>query len=252
MDISAERRHIGSPWYACHNRAGLSAPLIIAPLSLGYKSTPLEGAPFDAKRCVVPNQGGVVVEEQQQGGARMYCSGWVKRGPTGVILSTMNDAFETADSIAHDLADGKIPPATANDLAQLLADRNVRLDSVSVASVSSLPLESLLVGLISQLPSPFRLWPSTDSKRFSSARSSHLAPSCIVSLFPAPTGEAGELRALATNRSGRGRGWQDARQGRGEDRRHSQDAGNRPRRCLIWPRTISVASWGGLAACRAH
>jgi len=34
----------------------------------------------------------------------LYCAGWVKRGPTGVIASTMEDAFATADAIAQDLA----------------------------------------------------------------------------------------------------------------------------------------------------
>ena len=38
----------------------------------------------------------------------MYCAGWVKRGPTGVIASTMDDAFSTADSIAMDWY-GKVP-----------------------------------------------------------------------------------------------------------------------------------------------
>ena len=32
----------------------------------------------------------------------MYCAGWVKRGPTGVIASTMLDAFATAEAIATD------------------------------------------------------------------------------------------------------------------------------------------------------
>ena len=32
----------------------------------------------------------------------MYCAGWVKRGPTGVIASTLDDAFTTADIIVDD------------------------------------------------------------------------------------------------------------------------------------------------------
>ena len=36
----------------------------------------------------------------------MYCSGWVKRGPIGVIVSTMNDGFETAKSVIDDLHNG--------------------------------------------------------------------------------------------------------------------------------------------------
>lgn len=45
--------------------------------------------------------------------AGLYCSGWVKRGPVGVIANTMSDAFETADSILADLKSGIIPPTAA-------------------------------------------------------------------------------------------------------------------------------------------
>lgn len=33
----------------------------------------------------------------------LYCSGWVKRGPVGVIVSTMTDAFETGKSVVTDI-----------------------------------------------------------------------------------------------------------------------------------------------------
>jgi adrenodoxin-NADP+ reductase len=35
----------------------------------------------------------------------MYCAGWVKRGPTGVIASTMDDAFHSADIVMRDWED---------------------------------------------------------------------------------------------------------------------------------------------------
>lgn len=38
--------------------------------------------------------------------AGLYCSGWVKRGPTGVIITTMNDSFDTAQSVLEDLQGG--------------------------------------------------------------------------------------------------------------------------------------------------
>lgn len=66
---------------------------------IGYQSIAIPGAPFDATTKVVPNMAGVVLGQEAQNGARLYCAGWVKRGPTGVILSTMNDAFETAESV---------------------------------------------------------------------------------------------------------------------------------------------------------
>lgn len=36
----------------------------------------------------------------------VYCAGWVKRGPTGVIASTMQDAFMTGEAIVQDWNSG--------------------------------------------------------------------------------------------------------------------------------------------------
>ena len=36
----------------------------------------------------------------------LYCSGWVKTGPVGVILTTMSNAFETAEAIVDDYDKG--------------------------------------------------------------------------------------------------------------------------------------------------
>ncbi|KAH7030946.1 NADPH:adrenodoxin oxidoreductase mitochondrial precursor [Microdochium trichocladiopsis] len=88
--------------------------------SIGYKSLALPGFAergilFDDRRGVIRNDGfGRVFQQQlqqQHDGAAteqpkhkpgVYCAGWVKRGPTGVIASTMDDAFTTADVIAED------------------------------------------------------------------------------------------------------------------------------------------------------
>ncbi len=84
--------------------------------SIGYKSEPLQGLsdlgiPFDDGLGIIPNDQYGRVLDYSQGPAGfltarhvpgMYCAGWVKRGPTGVIASTMNDAFATADIIADD------------------------------------------------------------------------------------------------------------------------------------------------------
>ncbi|KAJ0422825.1 hypothetical protein BJY00DRAFT_279528 [Aspergillus carlsbadensis] len=93
--------------------------------SVGYKSLPLQGladigVPFDDGRGVIPNDGfgRVTVPLDAEAGSRdtlpdgslishlpgLYCAGWVKRGPTGVIATTMTDAFSTADAIAADVA----------------------------------------------------------------------------------------------------------------------------------------------------
>jgi adrenodoxin-NADP+ reductase len=87
--------------------------------SIGYRSAPLPefsalGIPFNERHGVISNDGrGRVRHEERTRDAAMelgrfnglYCAGWVKRGPTGVIASTMEDAFSTADAIAEDWAD---------------------------------------------------------------------------------------------------------------------------------------------------
>lgn len=84
--------------------------------SVGYQSEPLPGfedigIPFDENLGIIPNDmyGRILAPNRGPGGSLtaghvpgMYCSGWVKRGPTGVIASTMDDAFNTADIIAKD------------------------------------------------------------------------------------------------------------------------------------------------------
>jgi adrenodoxin-NADP+ reductase len=85
--------------------------------SVGYKSTALPGlsdlgVPFDSKLGIIPNDvyGRVISPSTGPGTLTaghihgLYCAGWVKRGPTGVIASTMNDAFASADIIAEDWA----------------------------------------------------------------------------------------------------------------------------------------------------
>ncbi|KAF7723986.1 hypothetical protein EC973_001446 [Apophysomyces ossiformis] len=74
--------------------------------SIGYKSLPIEGLPFDERQGRVPNRYGKVLdgEEELPG---LYTAGWLKRGPTGVIVSTMTDAYETADTIMDDIKQGK-------------------------------------------------------------------------------------------------------------------------------------------------
>jgi adrenodoxin-NADP+ reductase len=91
-------------------------PSSLAFRSIGYKSEGLPefqelGIPFDERLGIIPNdQLGRVVNDidgrSDAGTAKhlpgMYCAGWVKRGPTGVIASTMQDAFSTADAISED------------------------------------------------------------------------------------------------------------------------------------------------------
>ncbi|MDX6376205.1 MAG: ferredoxin/flavodoxin---NADP+ reductase [Gaiellaceae bacterium] len=70
--------------------------------SVGYRGTPLEGVPFDPQRAVIPNEGGRVAPGE-------YCSGWIKRGPSGIIGTNKKDANETAALVLEDAAAGLLP-----------------------------------------------------------------------------------------------------------------------------------------------
>ncbi|GAA5831759.1 hypothetical protein JCM11251_003869 [Rhodosporidiobolus azoricus] len=72
--------------------------------SVGYRSVGIAGLPFDERRGVVRNVEGRVVDEQNEQVDGLYTSGWVARGPNGVIATTMFDAFAAADLVASNLS----------------------------------------------------------------------------------------------------------------------------------------------------
>jgi len=95
-------------------------PCELAMRSVGYKSLPIDGAPFDEKRGIVPNSLGRVAGENG-----LYVAGWLKRGPSGVILTNVNDAAETAASVLEDWRAGVLGAARggANAIDALLAEQ---------------------------------------------------------------------------------------------------------------------------------
>ncbi len=94
--------------------------------AVGYYGTPVVDAPFDVQRGVIPNAEGRVIDESAAPIAGLYATGWIKRGPVGLIGHTKSDAMET---IAHVVADAlagvlSAPPA-AEDILDLLDEREV-------------------------------------------------------------------------------------------------------------------------------
>lgn len=93
--------------------------------SVGYRGVPLAGLPFHDRWGVVPNEKGRVVDPEtgdtQKG---LYVSGWIKRGPTGIIGTNKPDAGETVACMIEDLAAGQVLDPPSPDLAA--AERTVR------------------------------------------------------------------------------------------------------------------------------
>jgi ferredoxin--NADP+ reductase len=95
--------------------------------SVGYRGKPLPGVPFDERSATVPNDHGRVLSEA--GGEQRlgeYVSGWIKRGPSGIIGTNKKDSQDTVDALLADHAAGKIPAAAIDDpdaIETLLAER---------------------------------------------------------------------------------------------------------------------------------
>ncbi|KAM1812734.1 hypothetical protein ACFX11_026644 [Malus domestica] len=102
--------------------------------SIGYKSVPVDGLPFDHRKGVVPNIRGRVLSDTSGNPTLLekglYVCGWLKRGPTGIIATNLYCAEETVSSISEDLKQGKLTSSSSSGrdgLLQLLDHRNVRV-----------------------------------------------------------------------------------------------------------------------------
>jgi ferredoxin/flavodoxin---NADP+ reductase len=93
--------------------------------SVGYRGVPLPELPFDERRGTIQNEGGRVVDA-----SGVYCAGWIKRGPTGIIGTNKKDATETVESLLEDVRQRRLAhkaTATADAVEALLLERGVRV-----------------------------------------------------------------------------------------------------------------------------
>ncbi|WP_432857191.1 FAD-dependent oxidoreductase [Amycolatopsis sp. CA-161197] len=70
--------------------------------AVGYLSSHLPEIPFDHTAGVVPNQAGRVLDLDENQLPGVYVTGWIKRGPIGLIGHTKGDAAETVASLLAD------------------------------------------------------------------------------------------------------------------------------------------------------
>ena len=102
--------------------------------SVGYRGVELPGVPFDPERATIRNTGGRVLDEQSAQVPGVYCAGWIKRGPTGVIGTNKKDATETVELLLEDARSGALPRvdgASADAVDALLAERGVEVVTYS-------------------------------------------------------------------------------------------------------------------------
>jgi ferredoxin--NADP+ reductase len=70
--------------------------------AVGYFGSELEQIPYDAKYGVIPNDGGRVLGADGKQIDGVYATGWIKRGPVGLIGHTKSDALETIGNVIAD------------------------------------------------------------------------------------------------------------------------------------------------------
>ena len=91
---------------------------------------PLPDVPFDEGWGTIPNDHGRITTERDGGEILRgeYATGWIKRGPSGVIGTNKPDSVETVECLLEDWQAGSLTPPseTVNDLTELLTARGVQ------------------------------------------------------------------------------------------------------------------------------
>ncbi|WP_307859093.1 FAD-dependent oxidoreductase [Herbiconiux sp. SYSU D00978] len=100
--------------------------------AIGYFGSPLPGIPFDHKHGVIPNQEGRVVDDENALVHGVYATGWIKRGPVGLIGHTKSDAMETIRNLVNDGGNWWTPaqPDEAS-VVELLESRGIEYTDLS-------------------------------------------------------------------------------------------------------------------------
>lgn len=97
--------------------------------AIGYFGSELKDVPYDATRGVITNAEGRVLDTTGDHVNGLYCTGWIKRGPVGLIGHTKSDASETIRHLVEDASDlsefatASRPEPTA--ISEFLAERGV-------------------------------------------------------------------------------------------------------------------------------
>ena len=98
--------------------------------SVGYRGVGIPGLPFDERAGTVPNAGGRVLGDGGAPSPGVYCAGWIKRGPTGVIGTNKKDAAETVELLIQDARAGRLPARSGgSSIDAFLAERGIEVVS---------------------------------------------------------------------------------------------------------------------------
>ena len=124
--IRTERTELDGTGNAVGTGEFVETPVQAVYRAVGYRSSALPEVPFDDTDHVIPNAGGRVLDLDGQHVPGTYCTGWVKRGPVGLIGHTKSDAAETISNLIADLETTPAPEQAAPEaIERHLSERGV-------------------------------------------------------------------------------------------------------------------------------
>ena len=93
--------------------------------SIGYNGIPIEGVPFDEKEGIFPNDKGRLLDNGSVVNS-VYVTGWIKRGPSGIIGTNKPDSAETVNCLLEDIEkiDGEKPGNSG--IMKILSEKQIR------------------------------------------------------------------------------------------------------------------------------
>lgn len=105
----------------------VAADLVVR--SIGYRSVPIGGLPFDDARGVLPTRDGRLLDDAGEVRAGEYVIGWAKRGANGGIGTNKLDAVETVEKFVDDATSGRLraPTRDAAEFGALLRSRKAKV-----------------------------------------------------------------------------------------------------------------------------
>jgi len=96
--------------------------------SIGYAGVPLPDLPFSERHGIIPNINGRITNDgSDEHITGLYATGWIKRGPTGVIGTNKADSGETVKSMVEDIENRKFIKTdqhTDNEINEFIRSRN--------------------------------------------------------------------------------------------------------------------------------
>ncbi len=108
--------------------------------AIGYKSEALPDLPWDARKAIIPNDGGKVLDLDGNPIPGLFTTGWIKRGPVGLIGHTKSDAAETVGHLLE--ATTETAPQRSPEAVDATSPSAASTSSTTATGSSSMPTRS--------------------------------------------------------------------------------------------------------------